>query len=223
MGRGYAKHKNALKKQFLTASSKLIEELQRENEALKTDPDSIVGQLIPKFRLVVSQNKKLNVLAATLIKMLGDKVVVTRAAIEEFEGKAINIVWEMPEGVDDYTKAEYYTFAYEEMAETLEPAPEESVDLHKVDESSAVVGCSCNEREMGDVQDIDETHGTCLQCGGVVQLLPPLSSINLYHAPNFVAPVEAVASECPGIDLGDGNASGCDASAGDCPVCEDTV
>lgn len=118
MGRGFAKRKNALKKQYLSQAVKYIEQLEKENQALKNDPNSVIGQFIGQFQELYGQNSRLSVLAAALIKKLGDSVELTKEEMEAFQNNRINIKWELPEGVEKHEDAKSYIFTYE-----LAPAP----------------------------------------------------------------------------------------------------
>jgi len=118
MGRGYVKQKNAMKKQYMEPLRKYCEQLEKENAALKGDPNTVIGQFIGQYREVYSQNSRLSVLCATLIKKLGEKVVVAKEEMESFQQKRINIKWEVPEGFTVETATEY-TFSYE-----LQDAPQ---------------------------------------------------------------------------------------------------
>ena len=92
------RQQNALKKQMLGACKKYAEQLERENYELKTEPNTIIGQFIGQFRELYSQNQRLSVLSATLIKKLGDKVVLSKEEMESYKQKRINIKWDIAEG-----------------------------------------------------------------------------------------------------------------------------
>lgn len=113
MGRGFAKRKNAMKKQYLSQAVKYIEQLEKENQALKSDPGSVIGQFIGQYREMYSQNSRLSVLAAALLKKNGDKVELTKEEMESFQGNRINIKWELPEGETSHEDAKSYVFTYE--------------------------------------------------------------------------------------------------------------
>lgn len=117
MGRGFRKQRNVLKKQFLGSLQQYAQKLEQENEQLKTDPNTIVGQLIPQMREAMSQNKRLSVLCAALIKASGGKVTVSKDELESFKGYALSIKWELPEGVTALDDAKEYTFTYEAITE----------------------------------------------------------------------------------------------------------
>ena len=207
MGTGFRKNRNSMKKQFLTTASKLIDDLQQENEKLKTDPDQLIGQIIPQFREIVSQNKKLSVLAAALITKLGGNVPLSRSEMEAYEGHNLNIKWELPEGVTDPAKADQFVFSVVATKADAPPAPVEGVDLY------------ANEAEFAEgVQQLAE---------GDSPELPPLSHINLYDDPNFIPPccaegkcaTEECEGKCPGIQIEEGVFSGCRGTGGDCSEC----
>lgn len=119
MGRGYIKQKNKLKMEFNAQLRKMVDELQKENTALKNDPNSVVGQFVGQFRELYGQNQRLSTLAAVLIKKLNDSVTLTKEELEQFNTKRINIKWEVgdDETVETATK---FTFTYE-----LQDAPPE--------------------------------------------------------------------------------------------------
>lgn len=99
---------------------KYLANLEAENEQMKTDPNTTVGQLIPQMREAISQNKRLSVLAAALIEAQGGAVTLTKASLEAFESKVLNIKWTLPEGSDDPKTSESFIFTYE--AKTQEEA-----------------------------------------------------------------------------------------------------
>jgi len=67
MGRGYIAKKNAMKKTYMEPLKKYAEQLEKENYALKNDPDSLIGEFIGQYRELQSQNSRLSVLCAALI------------------------------------------------------------------------------------------------------------------------------------------------------------
>ena len=113
MGRGLIKQKNSLKKQNLAQLVRYAEQLEKENQQLKTDPQGFVGQFIASYKEIYSQNGRLSVLGACLIKKLGDKVTLTKEEMEAFKDNKINIRWDLPEGVTDHETASEYIFSYE--------------------------------------------------------------------------------------------------------------
>jgi hypothetical protein len=112
MGRGRIKDKNKIKKQYLNQAVAYIERLEAENKALKEDPNTVIGQFIGQFRELYGQNSRLSVLAACLIKQVGESVVMTKAELEQFQNKRINIKWEIADG-ETVETAKEYTFTYE--------------------------------------------------------------------------------------------------------------
>ena len=109
--------RNMLKKQMLSSCRKYAEQLEKENYDLKNDPGTVVGQFIGQFREVYGQNQRLSVLAASLIKKLNDKVVMTKEEMESYKDKRINIKWEIADG-ETVETAKEFVFTYE-----LEDAP----------------------------------------------------------------------------------------------------
>lgn len=114
------RQRNMLKKSMLSSCKKYAEQLEAENYALKHDPNTVIGQFIGQFRELYGQNQRLSTLAAVLIKRLDDKVLVSKEELESFNGKRINIKWELPEGVEKIEDAKEFTFTYE-----LQEAPPE--------------------------------------------------------------------------------------------------
>jgi hypothetical protein len=132
---------NMLKKQMLSSCKKYAEQLEKENYELKNDPNTIIGQFIGQFRELYGQNQRLSVLGASLIKKIGDKVVLSREEMESFKQKRINIKWEVPDG-ETVETAKEFVFSYE-----LEDAPQEGQPVQVTEmpspaaiASAAVVG-----------------------------------------------------------------------------------
>jgi hypothetical protein len=121
-GLDLVRQQNAVKKSMLVSCKKYAEQLEAENHALKNDPNTVVGQFIGQFRELYSQNSRLSVLGAALIKKLGDNVVMTKDELEAYQDKRINIKWEVPEG-QDVTTATEFTFSYEVTDNPKQPTP----------------------------------------------------------------------------------------------------
>lgn len=126
------RQKNALKKAMLSSCKKYAEQLEKENYALKNDPNTVIGQFVGQFREMYGQNQRLSVLAACLIKKLEDRVVLSKDEMESFQNKRINIKWELPEGVEKVEDASEFVFTYEaqdappqgqQVQATEQPAP----------------------------------------------------------------------------------------------------
>ena len=98
-----------------------IEKLEKENEIMKTNPDTAIGQLITQTRDAVTANKRLSVLAAALIEAQGCTVTVPKDALTSFESKVLNIKWAVPEGVTDAAEAEAFIFSYEATEQPDDP------------------------------------------------------------------------------------------------------
>jgi hypothetical protein len=144
MGTGFKKQKNAMKKQFLATAVKEIERLEKDNHALKTDPNTVIGQFIGQFREVYGQNSRLSVLAACLLSKLGGTSAVSVEEMEAFKGHRINIKWDLPEGVEKHEDAKEYIFSFEAVKDqpqptvTLEPVqPTEELGKNELTETSA--------------------------------------------------------------------------------------
>ena len=122
MGRGYIAKKNAMKKTYMEPLKKYAEQLEKENYDLKNDPDSLIGEFIGQYRELQSQNSRLSVLCAALIRKLGESVLLTKDEIEAYQQKRINIKWEVPDGTTLQT-AQEYTFSYELQDISKDSAP----------------------------------------------------------------------------------------------------
>lgn len=118
---------NAMKKQMLSACKKYAEQLEKENFDLKNDPNTIIGAFIGQFREVYGQNQRLSVLAAALIKKLGDSVVMTKDEMEAYKEKRINIKWEIADG-ETIETATSFTFSYELMDAPPEGQPVQATE-----------------------------------------------------------------------------------------------
>jgi len=136
MGRGYIKQKNKLKMEFNSQLRKMVDELQKENEALKNDPQSVVGQFVGQFRELYGQNQRLSTLAASLIKKLGESVVLTKEELEQFNTKRINIKWEIADG-ETIETATQFTFSYE-----LQDAPPQGMPVQPTENPDSIPECT---------------------------------------------------------------------------------
>ena len=123
MGHGRIKAKNKMKKAYLGQAVQYIERLEKENQALKGDPNTIIGQFIGQFKELHAQNSRLSVLSACLIKKLGDQVKLTKEEMEAFKGNRINIKWELPDGTDPVNpeQASEYIFSFDLVPENAPP------------------------------------------------------------------------------------------------------
>lgn len=152
MGHGRIKQKNYFKKQYLNQAVKYIEQLEKENKALKEDPNTVIGQFIGQFRELYGQNSRLSVLAASLIKKLTDmgcQVRCTKEELEQFKGQRINIKWELPEGVEKPEDAAEFIFSYE-----LQPEPEAQPVQVQATEQPGV----CTDPDCTLPKDLAHTH-----------------------------------------------------------------
>jgi hypothetical protein len=109
---GYLRQKNAMKRQTLTQAVKYIDQLEKDNEAMRFDPGTMIGKFFTQYRELSSQNSRLSVLCACLLKKSGDKVVLTKEETESFKDQRINIKWELPEGVTEAAEAASFVFTY---------------------------------------------------------------------------------------------------------------
>jgi hypothetical protein len=120
-GLSLVREKNKLKKEAMGPLRKYAEQLEAENYALKNDPNTVIGQFIGQFRELHGQNSRLSVLTAALLKKLGEKVVLTKEEMEQFQNNRINIKWEVADG-ETVETAKEFTFSYELVA-VEQPAP----------------------------------------------------------------------------------------------------
>lgn len=136
MGRGLIKAKNNLKRQYMKPLQDYCKQLEAENAALKGDPGTLIGQFIGQFRELYSQNARLSVLTACLIKKLGENVVLSRDEMEQFQTKRINIKWEIADG-ETMETAKEFTFTYE-----LTDAPEQGQPVQKTENPDEIPECT---------------------------------------------------------------------------------
>jgi hypothetical protein len=97
--------------------SNYIKKLESENERMKTDPETTLGQLVPQLRETLSQNKRLSVLVAAIIEAQGGSVKLTKEALEAFESKVLSIKWTLPEGIEKVEEASEFIFTYEALTQ----------------------------------------------------------------------------------------------------------
>jgi hypothetical protein len=116
------KDRNKLKKMFLGSLQKYCQRLEAENAALKSDPNTAIGQFISQMNQLYSQNNKLSVLCAALLKAQGNAVKLTKEEMEAFKGMRLQIKWELPEGVEKPEDASEFIFSYEATPES-QPQP----------------------------------------------------------------------------------------------------
>jgi hypothetical protein len=102
-----------MKMQFLGPLQKYAQALEKENEILKNDPETALGQVIPQLRDAIGQNKRLSVLAAALIKAAGGKVLINKDEMESFKDFSLSIKWELPEGVTTVEDAKEFVFSFD--------------------------------------------------------------------------------------------------------------
>ena len=152
MPKSKSSHNNRIKNKIAVASRlspfihKHIKKLEDENERMKTDPDTALGQLIPQMREAITQNKRLSVLAAALIDQAGGAVTLDKTALESFETKVLSIKWELPEGVESADVAEKFIFKYEAMTpEQAQGTPSEPPVTFNEDEYLAAFEDAQNE------------------------------------------------------------------------------
>jgi hypothetical protein len=133
MGRGILKKKKSLKLMYLNNAIKEIERLQAENQALKTDPASVVGKFINEFNEVVNQNQRLSALACALITQDGGKSTITRDEIEAFKGKRLRVQIDVPEEDKDvkFEEAKTYIFSFTATTQEEDAAAEAAAQAAK--------------------------------------------------------------------------------------------
>jgi len=113
MGHGRNKKKKQITKMYLKPLRDYCEQLEKQLEALKTDPDTTLGQVINQARELYTQNSRLSVLTAALLEAKGNKVTVKKSEMDRFENHRILIKWELPEGVEKAEDATEFVFLYE--------------------------------------------------------------------------------------------------------------
>lgn len=147
-GLDLVKQQGMLKKSMLVSCRKYAEQLETENYALKNDPNTVIGQFIGQFKELYGQNSRLSVLAACLIKKLGDEgVVLSKAEMESFQNKKINIKWEIADG-ETVETATAFTFSYE-----LQEAPQEGQPVQQTETPG-----ECTDPECNLPKDLAHTH-----------------------------------------------------------------
>lgn len=175
MGRGYIKQKNKLKKEFMAPLRKYAEQLEKENYALKNDPNTVIGQFIGQYKELYSQNQRLSVLAAALIKKLGDSVKISKEEMEAYKTKLINIKWEIGDGETIETATEF-TFSYE-----LKDAPEQGQPVQATQDPGQIPECTDPNCTLP--KDLKHTH----------TLDNPVVPVEETHEPSYVVePVQSL-------------------------------
>jgi|SRR5271166_1752258 len=123
MGRNSLRNK-AITKMYLPRLKAYCEQLEQQLEALKTDPNTTLGQVITQARELYTQNSRLSVLTAALLEQQGNKVTVKKSAMDRFENHKVLIKWELPEGVEKAEDATEFVFMYEAIKnEPAQPQP----------------------------------------------------------------------------------------------------
>lgn len=207
MGRN--KQNNYFKKQYLEQAVKYIEKLEKENKALKEDPNTIIGQFIGQYREIYGQNSRLSVLSASLIKKLtdlGTQVRLTKEEMEQFKGHRINIKWELPEGVEKPEDATEFIFTYELQAE-----PEaQPVQVQATEQPGVCTDPDCTlPKELAhvhtaapDVEVTDEVIPGANTDGTALVAPPALTDEQVAELVDFGPGEEVLANAIP-ADLGD--------------------
>lgn len=153
MGHGRIKQKNNIKKQYLKPLQQYCQRLEKENEALKTDPNTTLGQVILQARDLYTQNSRLSVLCAALLEASGGKVPVKKAQMDRFENHRVVIKWELPEGfMGKPEEAEEFVFAYEAVKNEqpqvqVAPTTEGQIETPVITQSS-IQGVDANNQEV---------------------------------------------------------------------------
>jgi hypothetical protein len=129
MGKGLLRQKNNMKRQYLSQAVKYIDLLEKQNEALRTDPNTVLGQLIPHLRSLEESNAKLSVLVAAFVKAQGGSAVVTKEALDEYRNHRLTIHFTLPEGVTDVESATEFIVTFDALVDVnnmppAEPQPE---------------------------------------------------------------------------------------------------
>ena len=159
MGRGAAKHRNSLKKQFVSSASKYIEQLEAELTTMRNDPESAVSQYVNLYQQQLEQNGRLSALVAAIIKQWHPtELRISKDILESFKGERLRIKWKIPEDATSVEDATEYIFEYE--LEPQQPAPEpesvpeslgtefEVVPMERSDFSEPVVSVDTDESSL---------------------------------------------------------------------------
>lgn len=149
-GLDLVREQNKLKKEYMGSLRKYAEDLEAENYALKNDPNTVIGQFVGQYRELYSQNQRLSVLAAALIKKLGESVVLTKDEMEAFQQKLINIKWEIPDGETTETAKEF-TFSYE-----TKDAPQGGQAVQATEDPASIPECTDPDCTLP--KDLKHTH-----------------------------------------------------------------
>lgn|SRR5579863_177236 len=113
MGRNNKRNK-AITKMYLKPLQKYCQQLEEQLEALKTDPNTTLGQVITQARELYTQNSRLSVLTAALLEAQGNKVTVAKSAMDKFENHRVLIKWELPAGYEGKPEdSTEFVFMYE--------------------------------------------------------------------------------------------------------------
>lgn len=96
MGNGILKRKNSLKKQMIRPLQQYCQELEKQLQLVLSDPNSVLGTVLPQLRDQQAQNQRLTGLVAALIKKAGGSIAIEKEAMTIFEGKRIQIQIDVP-------------------------------------------------------------------------------------------------------------------------------
>ncbi len=115
---GLKKYKSTVKKQFHRSLVDYARQLETELQAVYNNPDTMVGKFAAAYQQSQASNKRLSVLCATLLKQHpGERITLSKADLESFKGKVINIRWELPDGIEKPEDAKEYVFTYDAITE----------------------------------------------------------------------------------------------------------
>jgi hypothetical protein len=115
---GLKKYRSTVKKQFHRSLVEYTKQLEAELQEVYNNPDTMAGKFAAAYQQSQSSNKRLSVLCATLLKQHpGNRATLSKADMESFKGKVINIRWELPDGIEKPDDAKEYVFTYDAITE----------------------------------------------------------------------------------------------------------
>jgi len=136
MGRNSRRNK-AITKMYLPRLKEYCEKLEKELEALKTDPQTTLGQVINQARELYTQNSRLSVLCAAMLDAGGNKVKIKKSAMDRFENHRVLIKWELPEGVEKPEDTDEFVFMY---SAEKNDQPQQPIQVGPMSHAAAIEG-----------------------------------------------------------------------------------
>jgi|SRR5271157_735093 len=174
MGRNNKRNK-AITKMYLKPLQKYCQQLEQQLEALKTDPNTTLGQVIVQAREMYTQNSRLSVLCAALLEAAGDKVTIKKSKMDKFENHRVVIKWELPEGFTGKPEeSEEFVFTFEAVKNPDPNQPQVQVVPAAEGQEQIVTPVITQQSVEGvgiqgvdaDNQELIITEGTATACAG---------------------------------------------------------